>query len=51
MVKGCIRGLIFVLELLPLIELILPGFVFSPRTKLTLAKNYKFGKEIKVEDI
>jgi len=51
MVKGCIRGLIFVLEIPSLIEPILSRFVFSPKTRLISAKNYKFGKEIEVEDI
>jgi len=50
MVKGCIRGLTFVLEILPLKKSILSRFVSSSK-KMISAKNYKFGKEIKVEDI
>jgi hypothetical protein len=52
MVKRCIRGLMFVPRMLPLKKPILSRFVFSPKPKLISAKkNYKFRKEVEVDDI
>jgi len=50
MVKECIRGLMFVVKMHSLKEPAQSRFVFSPRTKLILARNSIFGEELEVED-
>jgi len=50
MVKECIRGLIFVLEMLLLKELALSKFILSPKQKLISAKSSKIRDDMEVEN-